>query len=78
MSVYFFKTDKKIKLSEILEKNDIFIDKPCGGNGKCGKCKVKARGHLSPLTDEEKIVLTVDEILSGVRLACKTYVKGTL
>ena len=23
----------------------ISADKPCGGHGKCGKCKVKARGN---------------------------------
>ena len=51
-------------------------EKPCGGHGKCGKCKVIARGYLSPLTEAEKQFLTQDELLRGVRLACLTYALG--
>ena len=32
-------------------------DAPCGGNGKCGKCRVLCEGTLSPPDDEEKNVL---------------------
>ena len=28
-----------VKLSELLESNDLMPPTPCGGNGKCGKCK---------------------------------------
>ena len=51
-------------------------EKPCGGHGKCGKCKVIARGALSPLSEEEKRLLTEEEIAGGIRLACRTYVLG--
>ena len=51
-------------------------EKPCGGHGKCGKCRVIARGQLSPLTDAERRILSVDEIDSGVRFACLTYATG--
>ncbi|MBQ7354189.1 MAG: DUF4445 domain-containing protein [Clostridia bacterium] len=49
---------------------------PCGGHGKCGKCKVTAKGMLSPLSATEREGLTSDEIESGVRLACCTTVCG--
>ncbi len=49
---------------------------PCGGHGKCGKCKVKVSGELSPLTEAEKEMLTEDEIKSGIRLACYTFILG--
>lgn len=49
---------------------------PCGGHGKCGKCKVIARGELSPLSDTERNKLTPDEIAAGVRLACCTKLLG--
>lgn len=52
------------------------IDSPCGGNGKCGKCKVKASGALSPVCDAEKSLLSPEEIASGIRLACKTLILG--
>lgn len=51
-------------------------EKPCGGNGKCGKCKVKAIGKLSSLTNAEKEFLSKKEILNNVRLACQTYALG--
>ena len=48
----------------------------CGGHGKCGKCRVFAQGALSPVTDAEKQHLAPDELASGIRLACHTYVLG--
>ena len=51
-------------------------EKPCGGHGKCGKCKVIARGNLSEITDAEKQLLTNEELANGIRLACLTYALG--
>ena len=48
-----------------------FVDNPCNGKGKCGKCKVRVlSGECSPLTEEEKKILSTEEIDSGVRLSC--------
>lgn len=58
-------------LSEILK-----MEKPCGGHAKCGKCKVVACGELSEPSDSERRILTVTELLSGIRLACCTYAVG--
>lgn len=58
-------------LSEIVKG-----EKPCGGHGKCGKCKVVAVGELSPVTEEERLILSEEEIKRGVRLACVTRVLG--
>ena len=49
---------------------------PCGGKGKCGKCKVYASGNLSPITKSEHTYLTKTEISAGIRLACKTQILG--
>lgn len=51
-------------------------EKPCGGHGKCGKCKIVARGKLSDITEEEKKLLSSSELESGVRLACLTRAIG--
>lgn len=59
------------KLSELLH-----TDMPCGGHGICGKCKVIARGELSPITETELKKLSPQEIKSGVRLSCMTYANG--
>ena len=39
-------------LSEIISG-----ERPCGGHGKCGKCRAVARGELSKLRDQEAFVL---------------------
>ena len=49
---------------------------PCGGAHTCGKCKVAAYGALSPLSEAEKRLLTADEQLSNVRLACCAQALG--
>ena len=60
-----------ITLSELING-----EKLCGGHGKCGKCRVIARGELSEITDAEKQLLTQAELSRGVRLACLTYALG--
>ena len=49
---------------------------PCGGHGKCGKCRVTVTGEVSPPTEDEKRVLTPHELASGIRLACRVTVLG--
>lgn len=58
-------------LSEIING-----EKPCGGHGKCGKCRVIARGALSEPDAAEKKCLSPDELAKGVRLACVTRILG--
>ena len=51
----------------------------CGGNGKCGHCKVQIlRGEVSPPTASELNSLDEREIHQGFRLACHTYPKSDL
>jgi len=63
--------DTSMTLSEIVGG-----ERPCGGHGRCGKCKIIADGELSPITDTERNALTEHEISDGVRLACLTYPMG--
>lgn len=48
----------------------------CGGHGKCGKCKIFARGSLSPVSDSERDLLSEKELAHGIRLACLTRAVG--
>ena len=50
-----------------------YTDMPCGGTGRCGKCRVVVRGELSEPGDEENRLLG-KELLKGVRLACRARV----
>ncbi len=52
------------------------MEKPCGGRGGCGKCKVMATGELSEPRDAELHLLSADERGKGIRLACMTRVAG--
>lgn len=52
------------------------MDQPCGGKAKCGKCKVFAKGNLSPMSEKERGFLTETEIKQGIRLACMVTILG--
>ena len=72
----------KIGVREIVAKYGSYLGEYtdaqllCGGNGKCGKCKVRASGALSPVTEDEKRLLTSKEIEQGIRLACRARIEG--
>lgn len=51
-------------------------EKPCGGHGKCGKCKVIVKGEVSALTETEKHLLSPKETAAGVRLGCMAHMLG--
>ncbi|MBE7039603.1 MAG: DUF4445 domain-containing protein [Ruminococcaceae bacterium] len=70
------KNSEKKLLWDIMAHSGMVIDKPCGGNGTCGKCKVKASGNLSPLSEAESNILTDEEKKNGVRLACRAFAFG--
>ena len=63
-------------LSRLLAQAELYPDYPCGGQGRCGKCRVTARGDLSPVTAQERQLLSPRELDNGVRLACLAQVCG--
>lgn len=71
-----FTSSAPILLSTLLTKTHNTISLPCGGHGRCHKCKVIARGQLSPLTEIESAFLTDEEMRKNVRFACMTTALG--
>lgn len=61
-------------LAEILRESGFGLSMPCGGNGKCGKCRVRAEGTLSPQSPEERRLLAGAP--EGTRLACMAAAEG--
>jgi Na+-transporting NADH:ubiquinone oxidoreductase subunit F len=56
----------------------IFIPSLCGGEAKCGRCKVKViQGGGERLPTEEPF-LTPEERAQGFRLACQVRVSGDI
>lgn len=59
------------KLLKILIDNGEFVEGPCGGRGSCGRCKIKhISGDLQLITEDERRLLSEEEINNGIRLSC--------
>ena len=77
-TVTFYPTNRKVSVDEgenLLQtamEAGIHINASCGGNGTCGKCKVKLVGGTADSPKHPK--LTKWEVEEGVRLACLTTV----
>ncbi|WMJ22582.1 ASKHA domain-containing protein [Paludicola sp. MB14-C6] len=65
-------TDGNKSILKLLQENHIYIDAPCNANGKCGKCKVQVNGQVTPITAEEQKLLSLQEQMNDIRLACLT------
>jgi len=64
------------KLVEAAAGAGIALDLPCGGEGICGKCRVRvASGACRPTPVEQK-AFTARELEQGWRLACQSSVCG--
>lgn len=63
-------------LAEVLRDQGYSPAMPCGGRGRCGKCKVLASGALSAPSPAERAHLTPEELDRGVRLACCARLEG--
>jgi len=49
------------------------LSAPCGGNGNCGKCRIRVLQGKLPITSEDRAVFTADELREGWRLSCKAW-----
>lgn len=47
------------------------VEFPCGGHGRCRKCRVKLLEGRLPLTTDEERILRPDEVAAGWRLSCR-------
>ncbi|MCL1940098.1 MAG: ASKHA domain-containing protein [Desulfovibrionaceae bacterium] len=63
-------------LLEALQKAGIGPRAECGGNGRCGKCRIRVRGNCNPPTLEERERLSPAELADGLRLACWVEAHG--
>lgn len=63
-------------LLEQLREADIYISAACGGQGKCGKCKVWMTQGATEATEADRRFLEEEELAAGWRLACLSYPAG--
>ena len=72
------KSEEKILISDLLNKEKISFHMPCGGRGVCQKCRVKVWGNILPPTNYERSLLTEEDLKNSVRFSCLAYVQGEI
>lgn len=64
-------------LDALQKKHFDIIASICGGEGTCGKCRIKVTGgRVNEPTEAELGILSPGELGSGIRLACQTIPLG--
>ncbi len=65
-------------LSDVVRRGDVMVNLPCGGEGRCGRCRIVViEGDASP-TPEDRTHILKSEIEQGHRLACRLAVAGDM
>ncbi|MCK4641102.1 MAG: DUF4445 domain-containing protein [Candidatus Marinimicrobia bacterium] len=65
--------EKHTALQDVLF--DHGVEFPCGGDGTCGKCKVRVIDGDLPINDIQRRYFSQEELSKGWRLACQCSVK---
>ncbi|MEN8126285.1 MAG: FAD-binding oxidoreductase [Planctomycetota bacterium] len=66
------------RLLAVLLDNGIAIPSVCGGRGVCGTCKCRVTKGAGEMSSVETSLLSAEQIVDGVRLACQVRVCGDL
>ncbi|MCL4459268.1 MAG: ASKHA domain-containing protein [Chloroflexi bacterium] len=61
-------------MSDVARLAGIDLATPCGGEGRCGRCKVRI--EMGEVATRQTPHLTTNEAEQGIVLACQTVVKG--
>jgi uncharacterized 2Fe-2S/4Fe-4S cluster protein (DUF4445 family) len=72
------KVKRELTLLEALPEAGVELESDCGGEGTCGKCKVRIVTAIGPPDDQEKKLLSKEELERGERLACRVRIKKSL
>ena len=72
-TIFIEKTNDKATLLDLLQEREIYIPAYCGGNGTCGKCRVRILHKVPAPVQMERECLEPEELEAGVRLACLTH-----
>ena len=77
-NIHWYSCKEGELLSDVLKREGYLLAMPCAGKGICGKCRIKARGQLSEMREEESRFLSEEEKNEGIRLACMARVLGNV
>jgi len=65
-------------LLEAAGRAGIALQTPCGGQGTCGKCRVRILDGQRPPSAADEHILSAEQVQQGYRLACQTYIDERL
>lgn len=72
----FATAENGMTASMVLQKYHISFYAPCGGNGTCGKCRIRIRGEISEPDERELAFLSEEDRKNNIRLACMCRLLG--
>ncbi len=68
-----------LSLREGLARLGVEVNAPCGGEGTCGKCRVRIENvEIPPPGPAERALLGAEQLAQGLRLSCQVRVQGDL
>lgn len=73
-SQHFVYAQEGANLLDVLREHQLPVEAPCNGNGQCGKCKVRLIQGDVPVSVDQRLVFTEQELAEGYRLACQVKV----
>lgn len=65
--------EERESLLDGLVRANFYISAPCGGDGRCGKCRVRVLEGKADISEEDRKFMTEQELEEGYRLACRIY-----
>lgn len=65
-------TEKQSIMDALIEAG-VYVSAICGGNGTCGKCKIRLIEGELPVTAADRKAFTQEELDAGMRLSCVAY-----
>jgi len=65
-------------LLEAAGRAGVVLQTPCGGQGTCGKCKVRILDGECVFSAAGERILSDEQVRQGYRLACHTYIENPL
>ncbi len=67
-----------VSLLSGLAKNGILVPSACGGNARCGACKIKVVRGAGPVLPQEEALIGPEERTARYRLSCQVKVENDL
>src|SRR5690554_2673580 len=65
-------------LKKAMDDAGLDFDFPCGGRGRCCKCRVRIREGVVPPSESDRVHFDEEELKDGYRLACTPTVQEDL